>query len=88
MRSLSFIGVVLLIGVITCATIGIAVAEEEQMCVPMGIITLQPPDAVEAKRASVALITTAILFLPATNVTTHGTAKADHRMYDVRVPRS
>ncbi len=53
MRSLSFSGVVLLIGIITCATLGIAVAEEEQMCVPMGIILLQPPDAVEAKRATV-----------------------------------
>lgn len=54
MRSLSLIGVVLLIGVVTCATLGIAIAEEKQMCVPMGIITLQPPDSVEAKRASVA----------------------------------
>jgi hypothetical protein len=53
MRSLSFTGVVLLIGVITCATLGIAVAEQEQMCVPMGIIELKPPATVEAKRASV-----------------------------------
>lgn len=54
MRSLSFVGVVLLIGIVACASWGIAVAEEAEMCVPMGMITLQPPDSVEAKRATVA----------------------------------
>lgn len=60
MRSLSFVGVVLLIGILVCAPWGIAVAGDdavsgdEVMCVPMGVITLQPPDSVEAKRAAVA----------------------------------
>lgn len=53
MRSLSFGGVVLLIGIIACASLGIAVAEEGEMCVPMGIINLDPPETVEAKRATV-----------------------------------
>jgi hypothetical protein len=50
MRSLSLVGVVLLIGI---ASLGIAVAEDGEMCVPMGVITLEPPDGVEAKRAAV-----------------------------------
>jgi len=53
MRSLSFGGVVLLIGIIACTSLGVAFAEDEEMCVPMGIITLEPPESVEAKRAAV-----------------------------------
>jgi len=53
MRSLSFVGVVLLIGVVACVSLGVAVAGDEEMCVPMGTITLEPPDTVEAKRAAV-----------------------------------
>ncbi|MGA6926033.1 MAG: cytochrome c3 family protein [Desulfosarcina sp.] len=54
MRSLSCVGVVWLIGMIACASMGIAVAADEEMCVPMGVIRLEPPASVEAKRASVA----------------------------------
>ena len=61
MRSLSFVGVVLLIGLVACASWGIAIASEEEtateeteMCVPMGMIELGPPASVEAKRAAVA----------------------------------
>ncbi len=59
MRSQSYLGVVLLIGVIACASLGIAVAgddatENSEMCVPMGVIELVPPESVEAKRAPVA----------------------------------
>jgi hypothetical protein len=53
MRSLSFVGVVFLIGIVACASLGVAVAGDEEMCVPMGVITLEPPDTVEAKRAAV-----------------------------------
>ena len=53
MRSLSFVGVVLLIGIVACASLGIAVAGDGEMCVPLGIITLEPPASVEAKRAAV-----------------------------------
>jgi len=53
MRSLSFGGVVLLIGILACTSLGVAFAEDEEMCVPMGIITLEPPDTVEVKRATV-----------------------------------
>ena len=53
MRSLSFVGVVLLIGIVACASLGVAVAGDEEMCVPLGIITLEPPDSVEDKRAAV-----------------------------------
>ena len=59
MRSLSFVGMVLLIGMVACASLGIAVAgdevvaENEEMCIPMGAITLEPPGTVEAKRAAV-----------------------------------
>ncbi|MCB2144886.1 MAG: cytochrome c3 family protein [Deltaproteobacteria bacterium] len=53
MRSQSYVGVVLLIGIIACASLGIAIAGDEEMCVPMGIITLEPPDSVEAKRSAV-----------------------------------
>ena len=53
MRSLSFVGLVLLVGIVACASLGVAVAGDEEMCVPMGIITLEPPDTVEAKRAAV-----------------------------------
>ncbi len=53
MRSLSFVGVLLFIGVIAGASLGVAVAGDEQMCVPLGVITLEPPDTVEAKRAAV-----------------------------------
>jgi len=53
MRSLSFVGVVLLIGIVACASLGVAVAGDEEMCVPMGTITLEPPDTVEAKRVAV-----------------------------------
>ena len=53
MRSQTFVGVVLLVGLIACAAWGVAVAGDEEMCVPMGIITLQPPTTVEAKRAAV-----------------------------------
>jgi len=50
MRSLWLVGVVLLIGI---ASLGIAVAEDGEMCVPMGVITLEPPEGVEAKRSAV-----------------------------------
>ena len=59
MRSLSFVGMVLLIGLIACVSLGIAVAGDKEvagdaeMCVPMGTIALEPPDTVEAKRAVV-----------------------------------
>lgn len=54
MRSLSIVEVVLLIGIVACAALGTAVAgDDEEMCVPMGIIALEPPDSVEAKRAAV-----------------------------------
>ena len=53
MRSLSFVGVVLLIGIVACASLGVAVAGDEEMCVPLGTITLEPPETVEAKRAAV-----------------------------------
>jgi hypothetical protein len=62
MRSLSFVGIVLLIGMIACASLGVAVAEvaeeeaaveNEEMIVPMGTITLEAPDAVESRRAAV-----------------------------------
>ena len=54
MRSLSYVGVLLLIGVVACASLGTAFAEEEaQMCVPLGAITLHAPDSVETKRAPV-----------------------------------
>lgn len=53
MRSLSFAGVVLLVGIVACASLGVAVAGDEEMCVPMGVITLEPPATVEAKRAAV-----------------------------------
>jgi hypothetical protein len=53
MRSLSIVGVVLLAGLVACAVLEIAVAGDEEMCVPMGTITLEPPDAVEAKRVAV-----------------------------------
>ena len=49
----AFVGAVLLIGVVACASLGIAVAGDEEMCVPMGIITLEQPDSVDAKRAAV-----------------------------------
>ncbi len=49
----AFVGVVLLIGIVACASLGIAVAGDEEMCVPMGVIPLEPPDSVEAKRATV-----------------------------------
>ncbi|PID39918.1 MAG: hypothetical protein CR984_05935 [Proteobacteria bacterium] len=48
MRSLSFLGLIILIGI---ASLGIAAAGE--MCVPMGVITLEPPEGIEAKRAAV-----------------------------------
>ncbi|BBO84746.1 hypothetical protein DSCO28_53120 [Desulfosarcina ovata subsp. sediminis] len=54
MRSVSYVGVVLLIGIVACASLGIAVAGEEEMCVPLGMIELQPPDSVEARRVEVA----------------------------------
>jgi hypothetical protein len=59
MRSQSYVGVVLLIGIIACAWLGIAVAGDEangneQMCLPLGVITLKPPETVEPKRAAVA----------------------------------
>jgi hypothetical protein len=44
---------VLLIGVVAWASFGVAVASDEEMCVPMGVIILEPPDSVEAKRAAV-----------------------------------
>jgi hypothetical protein len=47
------VGLFLLVGIVACATWGVAVAGDEEMCVPMGIITLNPPSTVEAKRASV-----------------------------------
>ena len=53
MRRLSFVGMVLLIGIVAGASLGVAVAGDEEMCVPMGTITLEPPDTVEAKRAAV-----------------------------------
>ncbi len=53
MRSQTFVGVVLLIGLIACASLGTAVAGEEEMCVPMGVITLQAPSTVDARRAAV-----------------------------------
>lgn len=53
MRSLSYVGVVLLFGIVACASLGVAIAGDEEMCVPMGTITLEPPDSVEAKRDSV-----------------------------------
>jgi hypothetical protein len=59
MRSLSFVGMVLLIGGIACVSLGIAIAGDEEvaadteMIVPMGTITLAPPDTVESKRAAV-----------------------------------
>ena len=53
MRSLSFVGVVLLIGIVACASLGVAVAGDEEMCVPLGVITLEPPATVEAKRSAV-----------------------------------
>ncbi len=53
MRSLSCMGVVLLLGVIAFSTLGVAIAEEKEMCVPMGTISLGPPESVEAKRAAV-----------------------------------
>lgn len=53
MRSLSFMGVVWLIGMVACASMGIAVAADEEMCVPMGVVTLEPPASVEAKRSAV-----------------------------------
>ena len=49
----AFVRVVLLIGIVACAALGVAVAGDEEMCVPMGVITLVPPDSVEAKRAAV-----------------------------------
>jgi hypothetical protein len=54
MRSLSFVGVVLLIGIVACASSVIAAEGTEEMCVPMGTITLAPPASVEAKRSPVA----------------------------------
>ena len=59
MRSQSYLGVVLLIGIFACVSLGVAVAGDDaaeggEMCVPMGEITLAPPDSVEAKRAPVA----------------------------------
>ena len=53
MRSLSFAWVILIVGIIACASLGIAVAADEEMCLPLGIITLEPPETVEAKRAAV-----------------------------------
>ena len=49
----TFVGMVLLIGIVASVSLGIAVAGDEEMCVPLGIITLEPPDSVEAKRAAV-----------------------------------
>ena len=59
MRSLSYLGAVLLIGIVACASLGVAVAGDDaagngEMIVPLGVITLAPPDSVEAKRANVA----------------------------------
>ncbi len=62
MRSSSFAVIVLLVGVIACASMGIAIADETEeavvenaeMIVPMGTITLEAPDGVETRRAAVA----------------------------------
>lgn len=56
MRSLALalVGVVLFVGMVAVTSLGIAVAGNEEMCVPMGTITLEPPDSVEAKRSAVA----------------------------------
>jgi Class III cytochrome C family len=53
MRSLSFVGVVLLSGMMACASSVIAATGDKQMCVPMGSITLAPPQSVTAKRVPV-----------------------------------
>jgi len=53
MRSQSYVAVLLLIGIVACASLGIAVAGDEEMSVSLGTITLDPPDSVEAKRAAV-----------------------------------
>ena len=49
----AFVGVVFLIGILACVSLGVAVAGDEEMCVPLGVITLEPPDSVEDKRAAV-----------------------------------
>ncbi len=53
MRSLSFVGAVLLIGIAALSLIGTTVAGDEEMCVPMGTIVLRPPSSVDAQRAAV-----------------------------------
>lgn len=53
MRSLSFVGVMLLIGIAASASLGVAVAGDQEMCVPLGVITLKPPETVEPKRSAV-----------------------------------
>lgn len=54
MRSLSVLGVVVLIGTIALTAIGTTVAGDEEMCVPMGTLMLRPPSSVEAQRSPVA----------------------------------
>jgi hypothetical protein len=49
----AFAGMILLIGIVACASLGVAVAEEGEMCVPLGVITLKPPETVEPKRSAV-----------------------------------
>ena len=67
MRNLSFWGVILLIGILACTSLGVAFAEDEEMCVPMGIIPLEPPASVEAQRAAVAFQHGRHLVLACTN---------------------
>ena len=53
MRSLTFMGVVLLIGTIACASSVIAASGIKRMSVPLGTITLRPPKSVKAERVPV-----------------------------------
>jgi hypothetical protein len=53
MRSLTFRGVVLLIGTIAYASSAIAASGILRMSVPLGTITLRPPKSVTAKRVPV-----------------------------------
>jgi hypothetical protein len=53
MRSLTLMGVVLLIGTVVCTSSVIAAAGIKRMSVPLGTITLTPPKSVKAQRVPV-----------------------------------
>jgi hypothetical protein len=56
MGKFSFLMVCLVVALIFCVTMGIfaEVDADDEMCIPLGEIILEPPDTIEAKRSAVA----------------------------------